>query len=194
MLSTIVPSLVLLSAVAVDGGGTAAPAVAAENTESPAQEPVSYKEEVFQEGDWSGFRFYTPVFASTKGGADAAIAHYGLENIVGMLNAQISSRLRSKVKNGLPKNLKGVELDKYKAEKLRSNVGGVLLSKEQALAWKPDAREESSTSVFKEIKDAIKAGNILKVNEIFPRLIEALSREGGGETIDLAAVIASATK
>ena len=165
----------------------------AETTETPpnisAVPAIAFKQEKFVEGDWQGFSFHTPVF----GTLDAAKEHFGDAHILALVNTQVSSRLRNKVKNGLPKNLKGRELEDYKQNKLRQHPDGVLLSQEHALAWKPDAREESSTSIFKDIKDLLKSGKPQDAIGLFPKFIEALQREGGSE-INMAEVLAAAAK
>lgn len=150
-------------------------------------EPIVAKEENFTTGDWNGFKFFSPQFGSI----DKAVEHFGANNILAMLNAQVSSRIRTKVKNGLPKNLKGQEMADYKNAKLKKSPDGVLFTQEQALAWRPDTREETSNSIFKDIKKAMSEGRVAEIPALFQKFLTALQGEGGNANVDLAALLST---
>lgn len=172
------------------------PEAAIENTHSApelsvAEKPtVELEKCVFTEGEWAGFKFYSPKFNDFN----AMREHFGEQNILNMINTQVSARLRTKVKNGLPKNLKGAELDAFRKARLTNNPEGILLSESEALNWRPDIREESTNTIFKDIKECIKNGDLSKItSELFPKFLEAMQREGGGN-IDIASLFQAATR
>lgn len=157
-------------------------------TKNPTQ-PLEVKEETFREGAWTGFKFFSPQFGTVT----KAVEHFGESNVLSMLNSAISARLRTKVKNGLPKNLKPNELTDYKQKKLQEAPDGVLFNTDAALKWKPDQREESSNSIMAEIKKAMKESDFALVNTLFAKYFDAVQRETGG-SVDIASLMAAAQK
>lgn len=123
-----------------------------ETNKTNNDEPISYIEGEFREGDFAGFKFNAIQFGSLE----AAVGHYSPELVLAMVNTAIAGRIRSKVKNDLPKNLKGEDLKQYQAKLLSQHSNGVLFSQEQAFNYKPDQREiESPTRLFKEANKAL---------------------------------------
>lgn len=111
--------------------------------------PINFEVNEFEDGDWKGFKFVSPEFTSI----DAAIQQYGADKVLSLFNAQVNSRIRTKVKNALPKNLKGSELAQKQAELLSKN-SGVLFTEAEANTWRPEVRELSPNQLFKQAKEA----------------------------------------
>jgi len=134
--------------------------VVAENptTTAPANGnvvPIEFEVNEFKEGDFKGFKFTVPVFNTL----DAAIETYGSEKVLSLLNTQVDARIRTKVKNGLPKELTGSALAAKTAELLQKHAGGILFTQADAEAWRPEVRELSPNQLFKKAKEAFAEAN-----------------------------------
>jgi len=117
--------------------------------------PIEFEVNEFKEGDFKGFKFTVPVFNTL----DAAITTYGAEKVLSLLNTQVDARIRTKVKNGLPKELTGSALAAKTAELLQKHPGGVLFTQTDAEAWRPEVRELSPNQLFKKAKEAFAEAN-----------------------------------
>lgn len=153
---------ILFTALAEAGHAThthhASQPVVAENPTDEAQSgkpAISYEVNEFEEGDFKGFKFTVPEFNTME----AAVETYGADKVLSLLNTQINARIRTKVKNGLPKNLKPVDLAAKHAELLAKHTGGILFSEKEASEWRPEVRELSPNQLFKKAKDAYKKAN-----------------------------------
>lgn len=167
-LNSILP-LVLLNPVAETAGNV----VAAENAPTPTivevkpTEPVTFELNEFEEGDFKGFKYTTPVHNITgrsttltvDEATKAAIETYGESTVLALLDGQILGRIRTKVKNGLPKGLKPHELSVEQQKLLTLHPDGVLFDATAASAWRPDVRELSPNQLFKKAKEAFNDAN-----------------------------------
>ena len=96
---------------------------------------MTYKKEKFIDGDFKGFSFFTPVFESL----DEVVESYGDKTLLALVNQQVQTRIRAKVKNSLPKNLPTSELERYKDELYRKHPDG---------KWTPSLKELSARKLF----------------------------------------------
>ena len=129
-------------------------------------------EQTYKDGDWKGFKFSVKQFDSTV----EAVEGLGEDNVLALVNQQVASRIRSKVKNGLPKGLSGDDLANSQQRLLDKHPDGVLFSADDANAWRPDQRAETAPALFKQAKDAFKAGATAKGAELLTRM-QALMEE-----------------
>lgn len=128
-------------------------------------------EQVYKDGDWKGFKFVVKQFDSTS----EAVESLGEDNILALVNQQVASRIRAKVKNGLPKGLAGDDLANAQARLNDKHPDGVLFTAEDADGWRPDQRVETPTALFKQAKEAFKAGDMEKGSELLARMQELLA-------------------
>ena len=91
-----------------------------------------YEVEHFQSGDWKDFKFHVPEFKST---ADV-VSRYGEDKTLGLLNQQVSARIRSTVKNSLKPN--GKTTDELRAELTEKHPDLVIFTKADADKWTPE--------------------------------------------------------
>nr|BAR36548.1 hypothetical protein [uncultured Mediterranean phage uvMED] len=105
---------------------------------------MTYKKEKFIDGDFKGFSFFTPVFESL----DEVVESYGDKTLLALVNQQVQTRIRAKVKNSLPKNLPTSELERYKDELYRKHPDGTLLTQDEANEWTPSLKELSARKLF----------------------------------------------
>lgn len=133
-------------------------------------EPIKFETNEFEEGDFKGFKFISPEY----GNVSKAVETYGEAVVLSLLNAQITARIRTKVKNGLPKNLKPQELAAKQQELLQKYPGGVLFSTEDAEKWRPDVRELSPNQLFKKAKEAFAAGDLAEGQRLLLEMGKAL--------------------
>ena len=103
-----------------------------------------------------------------------AVEGLGEDNVLALVNQQVASRIRSKVKNGLPKGLGGDDLANAQQRLLDKHADGVLFNADDANAWRPDQRTETPTALFKQAKDAFKAGDAARGAELLTRMQELL--------------------
>lgn len=146
--------------------------------------PVEFELNEFQDGDWKGFKFVAPAYNSL----DAAIETYGADKVLSLLNTQIDSRIRTKVKNGLKiyGNLKGSELVAKQTE-LASKNSGILFTQDEAAAWRPEVRELSPNQLFKKAKEAFVSAQ----KETDPLKKMAFMREGQNLLIEAGKLLAA---
>ena len=105
---------------------------------------MTYKKEKFIDGDFKGFSFFTPVFECL----DEVVESYGDKTLLALVNQQVQTRIRAKVKNSLPKNLPTSELERYKDELYRKHPDGTLLTQDEANKWTPSLKELSARKLF----------------------------------------------
>jgi hypothetical protein len=117
--------------------------------------PVEFEVNEFKEGDFKGFKFTVPVFNTL----DAVVGTYGQDKVLSLLNTQIDARIRTKVKNGLPKELTGTALAAKQAELMQKHVGGLLFTQDDAASWRPEVRELSPNQLFKKAKESFAEAN-----------------------------------
>lgn len=123
---------------------------------------VSFETNEFEDGSWQGFKYTVPrhnitgrkITIEVDEGVKAAVERYGEAILLSMFDAQVLARIRTKVKNGLPKNLKPAEEAAKQQELLQKHPDAVLFSEEEAIAWRPDIRELSPNQLFKKAKEA----------------------------------------
>jgi hypothetical protein len=127
---------------------------------------AQYITQEYKDGDWKGFKFAVKQFDSSA----EAVEHIGEDNILALLNQQVASRIRAKVKNSLPKGLTGGELESAKQRLAEKHTDGVLFSNEDADNWRPDQRELTPTALFKLAKEAFKSGDHAKGAELLTQM------------------------
>lgn len=127
-------------------------------------------EQTYKDGDWKGFKFSVKQFDSTA----EAVEGLGEDNVLALVNQQVASRIRSKVKNGLPKGLVGDDLVNAQQRLMDKHPDGVLFTTDDANEWRPDQRAETPTALFKQAKEAFKTGNAAKGAELLTRMQELL--------------------
>ncbi len=133
---------------------------------------TNYEVEHFQSGDWKDFKFHVPEFKST---ADA-ISRYGEEKTLGLLNQQVSARIRSTVKNSLKPN--GKTTEELRTELMSKHPDLVIYSKEDADKWTPEAGgAETPGKLFKKAKLAFAAGDVDQGKEYLARMQELMAAE-----------------
>jgi|TARA_Y100000296_G_scaffold5691_1_gene7038 hypothetical protein len=137
---------------------------------------TNYEVEHFQSGDWKDFKFNVPEFKTT---ADV-VSRYGEEKTLGLLNQQISARIRSTVKNSL--KLNGKTTDELKAELTAKYPDLVIYTKADADKWTPEAGGgETPGKLFKKAKLAFAAGDIEQGKEYLTRMEELMKEEQAAE-------------
>lgn len=132
------------------------------NTTPTNGEAITLELQEFQEGDFKGFKYAVPshnvvgrkVTMEVDEGVAKALERYGDTTLLRLFDDQVMSRLRTKVKNALPKGLNATELAAKRTEILAKHPDGILLTSEEALAWRPDRGELSPNQLFKRAKDA----------------------------------------
>jgi hypothetical protein len=127
-------------------------------------------EQTYKDGDWKGFKFSVKQFDSTV----EAVEGLGEDNVLALVNQQVASRIRSKVKNGLPKGLGGDDLANAQQRLMDKHPDGVLFTADDANGWRPDQRTETPTALFKQAKEAFKTGDAAKGAELLTRMQELL--------------------
>jgi len=132
--------------------------------------PVLYEVNEFIDGDFKGLKFQTPVFDTL----DSLVNSYGEECILSLVNQQIQARIRTKVKNSLPKNLKPDDTRQFMENTLSRHPDGIVFSEQQASEWKPDARELTANKLFKMAKEAFAVGDVVKGTEFLKQMGDKL--------------------
>lgn len=115
--------------------------------------PLTFEVEEFEEGDFKGFKFNSPQYNGNEGLTEA-ISTYGLNTVLSVFNAAITARIRTKVKNSLPKNIKPNELLAKQKELVTKYPDSVLFSEDDAKKWRPELRELTPNQLFKKSKAA----------------------------------------
>ena len=134
---------------------------------------TNYTMEHFQSGDWEGYKFAVPEFKAT---ADV-VSRYGEEKTLGLLNQQVSARIRSTVKNSLKPN--GKTTEELKAELDQQHPDQVIYTKEDADKWTPETTTETPNKLFNKAKAAFAAGDIEQGKALIKRMEELMpSNEG----------------
>tara|TARA_B100000700_G_C15037938_1_gene853719 strand:- start:2252 stop:2653 length:402 start_codon:yes stop_codon:yes gene_type:complete len=123
---------------------------------------MQYKLEKFIDGDFRKISFYVPVFEKLS----EAVEAYTEPTVLALLNQQVQSRLRTKVKNSLPKNLPSSQLHRYKDELYRKHPDGCIFSKEDCNGWHPTTRELSAKKLFIMSQQAMANGDTDKAKEL----------------------------
>ena len=131
---------------------------------------AQHNEQTYKDGDWKGFKFTVKQFDSIVEAAEGL----GEDNVLSLVNQQVASRIRSKVKNGLPKGLGGDDLVNAQQRLMDKHPDGVLFSADDANGWRPDQRAEPPTALFKQAKEAFKTGDTAKGAELLTRMQELL--------------------
>jgi len=131
---------------------------------------TTYEVEHFQSGDWKDFKFHVPEFRTTLD----VVSRYGEEKTLGLLNQQISARIRSTVKNSLKPN--GQTTEELKAELTRKHPDLVIYTKDDADKWTPESGGgETPGKLFKRAKAAFAAGDIEQGKEYLARMEELMA-------------------
>ena len=131
---------------------------------------TTYEVEHFQSGDWKDFKFNVPEFKAT---ADV-VSRYGEEKTLGLLNQQISARIRSTVKNSLKPN--GQTTEELKTELLAKHPDLVIYTKEDADKWTPESGGgETPGKLFKKAKLAFASGDIPLGKGLLARMEELMA-------------------
>ena len=134
---------------------------------------AQYNVQEYKDGDWKGFKFTVKQFDSAAEAVDAI----GETNVLALLNQQVASRIRAKVKNSLPKGLSGDDLLTSQSRYQEKHPDGVLFSQEDADKWKPDARELTPAAIFKLAQAAFKAGDREKGAELLDQMSQMMDAE-----------------
>jgi hypothetical protein len=132
---------------------------------------AQYSVQEYKDGDWKGFRFTVKEFDS----AAEAVDSIGENNVLALLNQQVASRIRAKVKNSLPKGLSGDDLLTAQSRYQEKHPDGVLFSKEDADKWKPDARDLTPNALFKQAQAAFAAGDTDKGTDLLRQMKELMA-------------------
>tara|TARA_R110002012_G_C11417636_1_gene587830 strand:- start:218 stop:643 length:426 start_codon:yes stop_codon:yes gene_type:complete len=133
---------------------------------------TTYEVEHFQSGDWKDFKFHVPEFKST---ADV-VSRYGEAKTLGLLNQQVSARIRSTVKNSLKPN--GKTTEELKAELTQKYPDLVIYTKEDADKWTPEANGgETPGKLFKKAKAYFAAGEFDEGKAVLARMEELMAAE-----------------
>jgi len=153
------------------------------NATTNGKPPVEYEVSEFEEGDFKGFKFTHPTFNTL-----AAVAEvYGEEKALSLINVQVQARIRTKVKNGLPKDIKPIDLPRTQQELLTKNPGGILFTQEAAASWRPEVRELSPNQLFKRAKEAFAEAS----TEADPEKKMALMAKGQQFLVEMGKVMVS---
>jgi len=123
---------------------------------------MQHIQEKFVEGDFKGVKFFVPVFEKLREAVDA----YTEPTILALLNQQVQSRLRTKVKNSLPKNLPTSQLERYKDELYRKHPDGCIFSIDDCQNWHPTIKELSAKKLFALSQEAMAKGETDKAREL----------------------------
>lgn len=118
---------------------------------------IKFVEKSFEEGSAKGWKFACPQVNSLQ----AAVATYGEEDVVEIINGYLSYNCRVKVKNLIPA-FKGNEAEEKEwfAKKLTQRPDLFLFNVEEAKQWKPGTRELSEMGYFKLAKKAKEEGRL----------------------------------
>jgi hypothetical protein len=127
---------------------------AQENTTAAATGTVKTSIQEFTDGDFKGFKYTTPEYTTEQ-----AIATLGTDVVAALINAQLLARIRTKVKNDLPKNLKPDQLPGILAQLKTRYADGVLFSAQEALEWRPNVRDLTPNQLFKKAKELFEQAN-----------------------------------
>ena len=131
---------------------------------------TTYEVEHFQSGDWKDFKFNVPEFKAT---ADV-VSRYGEEKTLGLLNQQISARIRSTVKNSL--KLNGQTAEELKTDLIAKHPDLVIYSKDDANKWTPESGGgDTPGKLFKKAKLAFASGDIPLGKEYLVRMEEVMA-------------------
>ena len=123
---------------------------------------MQYKQEKYVDGDFKGLKFFVPVFEKLS----EAVESYTEATVLALLNQQIQSRLRTKVKNSLPKNLPTSQLERYKDELYRKHPDGCVFSDEDCKGWHPTIRGLSARKLFMMSQAAMAKGDLEQAKEL----------------------------
>tara|TARA_R100000656_G_scaffold123490_1_gene100120 strand:- start:878 stop:1279 length:402 start_codon:yes stop_codon:yes gene_type:complete len=123
---------------------------------------MKHNQEKFVEGDFKGLKFFVPVFEKLSEAVDA----YTEPTILALLNQQVQSRLRTKVKNSLPKNLPTSQLERYKDELCRKHPDNCIFSVEDCQSWHPTTKQLSARKLFLMSQAAVAKGNLEEAREL----------------------------
>ena len=121
---------------------------------SPAP-AVTYEVNEFRDGDFKGFKFYTPEYHNV----DKLREDFGDEAILALANQQLISRIRTKVKNELPE-VTPANRTATMATVMAANPGGVLFTESRAKEWRPDVREMTVDQMARKAAKLFKEGKI----------------------------------
>jgi len=131
---------------------------------------TTYEVEHFQSGDWKDFKFNVPEFKSTSD----VISRYGELKTLGLLNQQISARIRSTVKNSL--KLNGQTAEELKTDLIAKHPDLVIYSKDDANKWTPESGGgDTPGKLFKKAKLAFASGDIPLGKEYLVRMEEVMA-------------------
>lgn len=123
---------------------------------------MQHKQEKYVDGDFKGLKFFVPVFEKLS----EAVESYTEATVLALLNQQIQSRLRTKVKNSLPKNLPTSQLERYKDELYRKHPEGCVFSIEDCKSWHPTVRGLSARKLFLMSQAAVAKGDLEEAKEL----------------------------
>lgn len=123
---------------------------------------MQHKQEKYVDGDFKGLKFFVPVFEKLS----EAVESYTEATVLALLNQQIQSRLRTKVKNSLPKNLPTSQLERYKDELYREHPDGCVFSAEDCKGWHPTIRGLSARKLFMMSQAAVAKGDVEEAREL----------------------------
>jgi hypothetical protein len=123
---------------------------------------MQHKQEKYVDGDFKGLKFFVPVFEKLS----EAVESYTEATVLALLNQQIQSRLRTKVKNSLPKNLPTSQLERYKDELYREHPDGCVFSAEDCKNWHPTIRGLSARKLFMMSQAAVAKGDLEQAKEL----------------------------
>jgi len=137
---------------------------------------TTYEVEHFQSGDWKDFKFNVPEFKATSD----VVSRYGEEKTLGLLNQQVSARIRSTVKNSLKPN--GKTTEELRAELTAKYPDLVIYSKEDADKWTPEAGGgETPGKLFKKAKAYFAAGEFDQGKAALARMEELMKEQKAAE-------------
>ncbi|MAH45302.1 hypothetical protein CMI37_05710 [Candidatus Pacearchaeota archaeon] len=123
---------------------------------------MQHKQEKYVDGDFKGLKFFVPVFEKLS----EAVESYTEATVLALLNQQVQSRLRTKVKNSLPKNLPTSQLERYKEELYRKHPDGCVFSIEDCKSWHPTVRGLSARKLFMMSQAAVAKGDLDEAKEL----------------------------
>ena len=123
---------------------------------------MQHKQEKYVDGDFKGLKFFVPVFEKLS----EAVESYTEATVLALLNQQVQSRLRTKVKNSLPKNLPTSQLERYKEELYRKHPEGCVFSIEDCKSWHPTVRGLSARKLFMMSQAAVAKGDLDEAKEL----------------------------
>jgi len=123
---------------------------------------MQHKQEKYVDGDFKGLKFFVPVFEKLS----EAVESYTEATVLALLNQQVQSRLRTKVKNSLPKNLPTSQLERYKDELYRKHPDGCVFSVEDCKSWHPTVRGLSARKLFLMSQAAVAKGDLEEAKEL----------------------------